>query len=232
MINTDQLEAQLRAAKEFNNNLRKQQMANEVIELNPNKQYILCGDISASMQAIDSKCGGNSRYSYMVEKFKQFIKEAEDFDPDGPTIMLFGESVYQYPNTTLDKVESKIKSPNFEGFTNTHLVVQAAWNMHKTEQEELAREGKVHSGTVCFIFTDGDPTNRLALERTIRDIANSVDNEDEFSIGFVLVGTIEPSLQEYLNKLDDDLKAKFDIVGTSEIEGLSFLKAVNNAINE
>ena len=232
MIDTTQLEAQLRAAKEFNNNLRKQQMANETIELNPNKQYILCGDISGSMQATDAKCGGQSRYGYMVEKFKSFIKEAEDFDPDGPTIMLFGESVYQYPNTTLDKVEAQLTNPKFEGFTNTHLVVQAAWDMHKSEKAELAKDSKTHSGTVCFVFTDGDPTNRLALERTITDIANTVDSDDEFSIGFILVGTIEPSLQEYLTKLDDNLKAKFDIVGTSEIEGLSFLKAVNNAINE
>ena len=232
MIDLTQLESQLKAAKEFNNNVRKQQMDNEVIELNPNKQYILCGDISASMQDNDSKCGGSSRYNYMVEKFKSFIKEAEDFDPDGPTIFLFGEKVSQYPNTTLDKVESKLKSPTFEGFTNTHLVVQEAWAMHIAEKVELAKDGKDHPGTVCFIFTDGEPTNRNALERTIRDIANAVTSEQEFSIGFILVGSIAPNLKEYLDKLDDGLKAKFDIVGTTEIEGLSFLKAVNNAINE
>lgn len=218
--------------KDFNNNLRKQQMANEVIELNPNKQYILCGDISASMQATDDKCGGQQRYGYMVEKFKQFIKEAEDFDADGPTIFMFGEKVHQYLNTTLEKVEKHLNAPKFEGFTNTHLVIHEAWAMHKAEKEALAKDGKTHSGTVVFVFTDGDPTNRLALERTIRDIANTVDNDEEFSIGFILVGSIAPELKAYLDKLDDDLKAKFDIVGVNEIEGLSFLKAVHTAIHE
>lgn len=207
-------------------------MTSNSIELNPNMQYILAGDISGSMQTIDAKCMGNTRYSYMLEKFESFIKEAEDFDPDGPTIMLFGENVYTYPNTTLDKVDAKLKSVNLEGFTNTHLAVEEAWNIHKQEKSELAKEGKVHPGTVLFLFTDGQPTNQHALERTIRDIANAVDREDEFNIGFILVGTIDVALQSYLHKLDDSLGAKYDIVGVKEIEGLTFLKAVNNAVNE
>lgn len=204
------------------------------IELNPNMQYILAGDISASMTTVDPKCGNISRYSYMVEKFKQFIKEAEDFDPDGPTIILFGEDVYLYPNTTLDKIENNLAVIHFEGFTNTHLALEAAWKIHKEEKSELSKEGKSHPGTVVFFFTDGEPTNRAALERKIVEISNLIDREDEFNIGFILVGTIERNLKDYLDKLDDGLKgkAKYDIVGVNEIEGLSFLKAVNTAVNE
>ncbi len=203
-----------------------------VIELNPNKQYIICGDISASMNQLDSKCAGQSRFDYMIEKFRSFIVEASDFDPDGPTIILFGEDVKVFPNTTIDKVESSLISVQFEGFTNTHMALEAAWNQHKAEKSELSKEGKAHSGTVVFIFTDGEPTNRAALERKITEIANAVDRDDEFSIGFILVGTVPQELRSYLHKLDDELNVKYDIVGISEIEGLSFLKAVNNAINE
>lgn len=204
------------------------------IELNPNMQYILCGDISASMQSVDPKCGGQNRYSYMLEKFKQFITEATDFDPDGPTIILFGEYLKVFLNTTLDKIDETISKVQFEGFTNTHLALQEAWNIHKTEKSNLAKEGKVHPGTTCFLFTDGQPTNQNALERLIIDIANSVDREDEFNIGFLLVGTIDRNLQDYLDKLDDGLgsKVKYDIVGKQSIEGVTFLKAVNNAVNE
>lgn len=209
-------------------------MSNNKIELNPNMQYILAADISASMDIKDSRCGGQSRYDYMIEKFKSFVKESEDFDPDGPTIILFGENVKTFPNVTFDKIEGNLKGIRFEGFTNTHLAVEAAWEQHRQEKAELAKESKVHPGTVLFVFTDGQPTNQSALERTIVNIANSVDREDEFNIGFVLVGTIDAALQDYLTKLDDGLstKAKYDIVGTSEIEGLTFLKAVNNAVNE
>lgn len=204
------------------------------IELNPNMQYILCADISASMTFMDPKCGGQSRYNYMIEKFRSFITESEDFDPDGPTIILFGENVKVFQNVTLNKIESQIKSVTFEGFTNTDLAIKAAWEQHKSEKSELSKERKSHPGTVVFVFTDGQPTNQNALERIIVEISNSVDREDEFNIGFVLVGTIDVALQSYLEKLDDGLssKAKYDIVGTSNIEGLTFLKAVNNAVNE
>jgi len=203
-----------------------------MIELNPNKKYILCGDISASMQELDPKCGGQQRYSYMVEKFKSFIKESEDFDQDGPAVIMFGEDVHYYPNMTLEKIEHELKNPKFEGFTNTHLVIERCWNKHLQEKSALAQNGQPHPGTVVFLFTDGDPTNQSALERTIKTIANLVDHEEEFSIGFILVGTVSNALAAYLNKLDDNLGARYDIVGVTKIEGLSFLKAVNNAINE
>jgi hypothetical protein len=205
-----------------------------IMELNPNKQYILCGDISASMQSHDPKCGGLSRYAYMLEKFKSFVQESKDFDPDGPTVLMYGENVHQYSVPSLEAIDNKLNNPIFEGFTNTHLVVGKAWEIHSHEKAVLKKEGKTHAGTVVFLFTDGQPTNEAALERKIIEIANAVDRDDEFSIGFVLVGTIDAHLRNYLNKLDDGLtgKVKFDIVGTTEIEGLTFMKAVNNAINE
>jgi len=208
-------------------------MSNQ-IELNPNMQYILCADISASMNATDPGLGGLTRYSYMVEKFKQFVKDSEDFDPDGPTIILFGESVKVFSNTNIDAIEDKLSSIQFEGFTNTHLALESAWKIHEAEKLGFVNEGKKHPGTVVFMFTDGEPTNRGALERLIVQISNSIDCEDEFNIGFILVGTVPLELREYLDKLDDGLKgkAKYDIVGVSEIQGLTFLKAVNNAVNE
>lgn len=202
------------------------------IELNPNMQYILAGDISASMTTVDHKCGGQQRYAYMLEKFKSFIKEAEDFDPDGPTVMLFGESVQVFENTTLEQVDAKLSNIHFEGFTNTDKVLQSAWNLHYVEKAALAKDGKTHPGTTVFVFTDGDPTNRTALVRVITNIVHNIDREDEFNIGFILVGSVEPELRAYLNSLDDDLGLKYDIVGVTELEGLSFLKAVNNAVNE
>lgn len=207
---------------------------NNKLELNPNMQYILCGDISASMQEIDPACAGLSRYKYMLEKFKLFIKEAEDFDPDGPTILMFGEYVHEYKNTTLEKVDKHIGNPQFEGMTNTHLVIEHAWGLHYAEKEDLGIVGKKHPGTTVLVFTDGQPTNQAALKRTIIRISNSLDREDEFNISFILVGTVSNQLREYLDELDDGLAAEchFDIVGTTNLEGLTFMKAVHNAVNE
>ena len=175
----------------------------ENFEINPNKEYVLCGDISASMTTIDPACANERRYAYMLEKFKMFIKAAEDFDPHGPSIILFGEGYYVFPETTLEKLETqpKFKNIDFEGFTNIHLAIDAAYNIHREKKSEFAKEGKLHPGTMCLIFTDGEPTNRLAVEKSIISIANAIDREDEFNIIFLTVGTVRPELQAYLDEV-------------------------------
>lgn len=200
-------------------------------EIDPNKQYILAGDISASMTTPDAACGGQTRYAYMLEKFEQFIKASEDFDPDGPTVYLFGENVYEYENTTLEAVKSKLENVTFEGWTNTDKAISEAWAMHKREK---SANGGAHPGTVVLVFTDGSPTNRKALENTIVSISNELDRDEEFSIEFLTVGTIDVDLQHYLTHLDDELKgkAKYDIVDVKKVEEVNFLQAVAGAIND
>jgi hypothetical protein len=209
-------------------------MGNEnVIEVEPNRQYILAGDISASMNSTDAKCAGLTRYNYMVEKFRSFIKISEDYDPDGPTIILFGENVKVFRNTTLSAIDSKLENVNFEGFTATDKAIDEAFKLHKEEKSELAKAGKAHPGTVLMIFTDGAPTNRAAVGRSIINIANSIDTREEFSIIFLTVGTIAPDLRDWLTMIDDNLKeAKHDIVDVKALEDVSFLGAVKGALTD
>jgi hypothetical protein len=206
-----------------------------MIEIDPNKQYILAGDISGSMDSPDAKCGNLTRYKYMLEKFEAFIKTSEDFDPDGPTVMLFGEKVHTFRNTNLEAVQSKLGNPNFEPCTNTADLIDEAYRLHKEEKGQLAKEGKSHQGTILMIFTDGAPTNRAAVERSIVRIANEIDRDEEFSISFLTVGTIAPDLKDFLTYLDDGLKdgkAKYDIVDVKEVELVSFIAAVEGALND
>lgn len=200
------------------------------LEIDPNKCYILAGDISASMASVDPKCGGNSRYDYMLEKFQQFIKKSEDFDPHGPTVMLFGEKVTVYPETNLEVVKSKLTNINFEGFTNTDKLIDQAYEKHKEEKREYAADKKFHPGTILLIFTDGAATNRLAVERSIIRIANEIDREDEFTITFLTVGQRDHSLNQFLENLHENiekqLKQDFDIVHVEELEKVDFMGAV------
>ncbi len=203
------------------------------LEIDPNMQYILAGDTSGSMNETDSKCNNMKRYDYMLEKFESFIREAGDFDKDGATVMLFNDDVTVFRNTTLEAVQSKLKGFSCNGWTRTDLAIEKAWELHRQEKGTLAKEGKLHPGTVLFIFTDGAATNRAAVARIITKITKEVDKHDEFNIGFLTVGTIDPALRDWLTSLDDDLKeAKYDIVNVSALEDVTFLKAVTKAINE
>lgn len=208
---------------------------NTEIEINPNRKYILAGDISGSMSNTDRKCGAQQRYNYMLEKFQMFVKTSEDFDKNGaPTVLLFGEKVHIYQGKQLEKLMQELKGVTFEGFTNLDLVIDKAYDLHKDEKRQLARENKVHPGTVLLVFTDGEPTNRRAVERSILNIANNIDREDEFNITFLTVGSIEPELQRYLDGLHDDLEDKltqdFDIFHSQPLEETSFFNAVAGSL--
>lgn len=203
------------------------------LEIDPNKEYILGGDISASMSTPDALCGGQIRYAYMLEKFKQFIKIAEDFDEHGaPTVILFGEKVHVYEHMKLEKIAADLENVTFEGFTNLELLIKKAWDLHKEDKIELAKEKKIHPGTQLLVFTDGAPTARMAVEREIARIISAIDREDEFQISILTVGTIDHGLQSWLDELHDKMEDKsinprdFDIIHVSKLEGTTFLGAV------
>ena len=205
------------------------------LEINPNKEYFLAGDISVSMTERDPECGGISKYDYMLEKFESFIKTAEDYDEHGAaTVLLFGENVKVYEDIKLEDIKDKLRKPKFEGFTMTDLVIQTAYDLHLARKREMARTSKDHPGSCLLIFTDGAATSRNALLRTIVNIANSIDREDEFQITFLTVGTQDASLRYFLSGLHDDiekyLKRDYDIVHVDKLEKISFLSSVSGRL--
>jgi hypothetical protein len=196
-------------------------MSNSTFEINPDKQYILAGDISASMQSTDCKDGA-TRYAYMLEKFKQFLGAAAEYDTDGVSVYLFGQSVHAYPDTTLASVESALANPSFEPMTRTDLVIKAAFDEHKAKGDS--------KGTVLILFTDGAPSSKEKVQNEIIEITKNIQNREEFSLIFVTVGEIADDLRAFLTGLDDDLKgAAFDIVDVKEIGEVDFFAAVAGA---
>ena len=205
------------------------------LEIDPNKEYFLAGDISASMTERDPECGGLSKYEYMLEKFESFIKTAEDYDEHGAaTVLLFGEKVTVYEDVKLEDIKSKLRKVSFEGMTMTHEVIDEAYAIHRAKKKEYAREKKLHPGSRLLIFTDGAATNRKAVMESIVDIANTIDSEDEFQITFLTVGSIDRNLRDFLDKLHDDieqyLKQDFDIVHIDKLEDVSFLTSVSGTM--
>lgn len=203
-----------------------------VKDLNANREFILLGDISGSMSERDPRCAGESRYNYMLEKFKLFIMEASKHDSHQEVdVILFGEKVHLYKEVTLDDISTTLSRVKAEGATRTDLALEEAYKRHLEKIKEMKREGEEHPGTVCFVFTDGDPTSKSATEQVIVDIANHIRTEDEFNITFITVGTIPFSLDKWLNglhdSLEDRLKQDFDIFHVEKLEDVDFLQAVN-----
>lgn len=192
-------------------------------ELRRGDQIIFGVDTSGSMQTPDAACGGQTRWAWMQETLKAYIAAANPFDPDGLSVHFFASAVKASKNVaSLDQIQKAISSVTIGGSTATEKVIQSAYQEH------------VDSGsksTYLLIFTDGDATDQNAVKNTIIDITNKVSNPTEFRILFLPIGTIDSSLQAFLDFLDNSLTgAKYDIVAVTNPGDLDFQSAIDKAI--
>lgn len=195
------------------------------LELNKGDNFILGIDVSASMTRTD--CANNaSRINYLKETAIAFATEASKWDDDGIDIISFGDDVKTYPNVTDKNAEEIInKLQANEGSTDTAGLINAAYELHK-------KGG--YKQTVLFVFTDGLPSDKKAVEKAIIDITNDIKDEHEFAISFMKVGK-ESSVDSWLAMLDDDLTkagAKYDIVDVKDSGSVNFKQAFAGALHD
>lgn len=191
-------------------------------ELDKGDQFIVAFDTSGSMQTAD--CGGDTRFNYVLETMRVFIREASKWDPDGVSFYAFSSKLQEFPDIqSVEEIDQKIAALRPGGNTQTHLAIQAAYAEH-------ARKGSAQ--TFFLVFTDGEPSDPVAVQRAIVDITNKVKDEKEFRISILTVGERSSELNRWLDDLDNKLTgAKFDIVAVNKLEEVDFQSAVDNAIS-
>lgn len=191
-------------------------------ELNKGDQFIVGFDTSGSMQTPD--CPGNTtRFKYVLETMRVFIREAAKWDPDGVSFYTFNNHCTEYPDVaSVDEIDAKIATLRPGGGTYTHLAIAAAFAEHKKKGSEQ---------TFLLLFTDGEPSEPEMVKQTVIDITNKVNDEKEFRISILTVGERSPALNQWLDDLDDHLTgAKYDIIDIEKLEDVDFEQAVANAI--
>jgi Mg-chelatase subunit ChlD len=192
-------------------------------ELNKGDNFIFGVDVSGSMGATDCP-GGASRIEFLKEKVITFAKEASKWDEDGIDVLTFGHQVTVYPGVTAEKAEQLISAFKAnEGSTDTAGLIKKAYELHK-------KGG--YAQTVLFVATDGAPADKGAVKDVIRTIAADVKDEKEFKISILTVGVIDSALSAFLTELDDDLKAKHDIVDVKALTDVDFMAAFMGALND
>jgi Mg-chelatase subunit ChlD len=194
-------------------------------ELNFGDQMIVAFDVSGSMQAND--CPGNStRFKYVQETMRTFIKEAAKYDPDGVSFYAFNNTLKIFPDVkTVEEIDNMIAQLRPGGGTSTELPITAAYKEHKDKGSEQ---------TFLLLFTDGEPGNKQAVEQAIIDITNDVADEKEFRIAILTIGVRDSALEQWLSDLDDNLGskgAKYDIVAIHKLEDVDFEQAIADAIS-
>lgn len=161
-------------------------------------------DASGSMGTEDMP-GGRSRWKYMQETAEAFARDVAKFDSDGLDVIVFGGAgIQQYNGVDAAKVREIFNDREPRGSTPLHLALDAAFTRGKQSNKPQFN----------LVFTDGEPDDRIAVERMIVKQANSQERDEDCTVLFVQVGT-DSGAAHYLQHLDDDLQskgAKFDIV--------------------
>lgn len=192
------------------------------LELNKGDNFIFLFDVSASMQARDTP-SGHSRIDYLKEKLTSFVNEAAKYDDDGVDLVTFGHSITVKPKltpATAGDIIASLKAS--EGSTETAKAIAKAYELHVAGG---------YKQTVAFVATDGEPNNKEDVKETIRDIASKLKDEHEFAISFLKVGS-DPGIQAFLEELDDNLKAKHDIVDVKNLDEVDFISAFVGALHD
>lgn len=179
------------------------------LELNKGDNLAFIFDVSYSMQGKDTPTTA-SRLDFAKEKAIALVNQAVKYDPDGVDIGVFGKGARWIGKSTAENAGDLIGGLKpTDGQTDTHAAIQLAYDLH-------VKNG--HQQTFLFLVTDGEPSDRDLVKKTIADIAEKLKDEHEFAIGILTVGQIEAGLASFLTELDDTLKAKFDIVDVTALE--------------
>jgi Mg-chelatase subunit ChlD len=193
------------------------------LELNKGDNFIFLVDVSGSMATRD--CPGNqTRIEFLKEKTITFAKEASKWDEDGIDVITFGHAITPFKGVTAEKAESLISGFKAnESSTDTAGALREAWKLHKSGG---------YAQTVVFAATDGAPNDKEAVKEVIRTIASELKDEHEFAISFLTVGEIDAPLRAFLDELDDNLKAKHDIVDVKALTEVDFIEAFAGALHD
>lgn len=192
------------------------------LELNKGDNFIFLFDVSGSMITTDTPSGA-TRIDYLKEKLGAFVDEAGKYDDDGIDLITFGHAITLKPKLTPSTAKEIIASLKAnESATYTDKAIQKAYDLHKAGG---------YKQTVAFVATDGAPADQNAVKEVIRSIASEIKDEHEFAISFLIVGK-DAGIRGFLTELDDNLKAKHDIVDVKDLDEVDFVSAFSGALHD
>lgn len=150
-------------------------------------------------------------------------KACEAYDPDGVTLYvacLASEAACRFKkyehvkSTQLTQVIQENMPPHQ---INLREVLQLALEDYFARKQ--AGTAKVN-GEIIIVLLDGEPSDRMAVAKVIKDATQKMEVNEELGIGFVQIGE-DLLAKGFLIALDDHLRsvgAKFDIVNTKLLE--------------
>lgn len=198
-----------------------------------NRDYVVLIDKSGSMSTPDCQ-NGWSRWKAASEATQAIANRANEYDPDGITVVPFSSGYNTYENTTPDRVAKVFENEEPIGSTNTTAALQSVFDSYLAQKKAGTAKA---NGVMCIVVTDGQPDDEQSLARAISNFTKKLDSREEFGLSFIQVGK-DQHAAKYLNRLDSHLTdegAKFDIVNTKtfdEVEKVGLNETLIAALTE
>jgi hypothetical protein len=166
------------------------------------------------------------RWTSAESAIMALIQKCQDFDPDGITLYVSCRSPEE---TCMFKKYEQVKA------TELTQLVQAGYPPEQVDLQtvlESALEGYFKrkaaqktkpNGELIVVLLDGEPSDRMAVAKLIKNTTHQLSSDQELRINFVQIGD-DGIVHGFLSALDENLQsvgAKFDIVSTkflSEIQ--------------
>lgn len=167
------------------------------------------------------------------------LQKCETFDPDGMTVYVACHAPEVCAFKKYEQVTSATLLPVLtENYPPDRVNLEQIMQTALDDYFERKEQGKTKAnGEIMMVLLDGEPSDRMALVKAIKEATHKIDHEEELGIGFVQIG--EDLLAEgFLHALDDNLKgvgAKFDIVNSTlmrEIEPDSLTEFLLNTLHD
>lgn len=165
------------------------------------------------------------RWNAALESIVVLAQTCETFDPDGITLYVSckgneGDCEFlQYENVTSGNLLSVIKDHYPPRKIRIQTVLQAALHSYFARKADGQTQP---NGEIIVILLDGEPEDRMAVARTIREATHQIDSDEELGISFLQIGD-NAIATGFLTALDENLQgagAAFDIVHTQHLEAI------------
>jgi hypothetical protein len=171
--------------------------------------------------------GFTSRWTAAEASVLNLVNQCEHFDPDGITVYLARQvelgqdsqkcDFQKYDRVTSTTLEQIIRDNLPPAQINLKQVLETALNDYFNRK--AAGKTKAN-GEILLVLLDGEPGDRMAVAKVIREATQRIDSDEELGIGFVQIGQ-DLIAKGFLTALDDNLQsvgARFDIVTTMMLD--------------
>lgn len=183
-----------------------------------NRDYTLI-IAKTSGDAANQPPGFVERWAAAQDAVLALAEACEAYDPDGISLYVsccspaMGSGFKKYDRVTSPQLPQVLTENYPPHQIDLRQVLQAALNDYFVRKTAGATKA---NGEIILVLLDGEPSDRMAVAKDIKDATHRLDADEELGIGFVQIGE-DALAQGFLTALDDYLKqmgAKYDIVKT------------------